>query len=144
MKNLIIILILGLGVVSGTFAQKNFENNPKVQKMRKEFYNKELQFTATEATAFWPLFNQYQTEERKLRKQYKAGAKIELMDDDEAKKHIQQSFEFDKKKSALREKYFEKFSKALPIRKVAMIEATERKFKIEVLKKVRENRANKN
>jgi hypothetical protein len=144
MKNLVVILIISMGVVAGAFAQDNFENNPKVQEMRKAFYNKELQFTDAEATAFWPLFNQYQKEEKQLKKQYGTGEKIALMDDEEAKKHIQRSFEFDKKKGALKEQYFEKFAEVLPIRKVAMIEATERKFKMNVLRKVRENRQKRN
>lgn len=144
MKKLVIILILGMSVTIGAFAQGNFDNNPRVQKLRKEFYNTELQFTDAEAKAFWPLFEQYQRENRKLRKEYKMDANPTLLNNTEAEERIKKSFEHDEKKNEIKKKYFDKFSKVLPVRKVALLESTERKFKKSVLKKVRQNRQRRN
>ena len=142
MKKLGVFLMLSMFVVTGALAQGNFENNPKVKEMRKKFYNKELIFTDAEAQAFWPLFNEFQKKERLLRRQYKSDTKP--ANEDEADKQIKLSLEYDQKKSELKKEYLDKFSKVLPVRKVAMLEATERKFKREVLKKVRENRQKRN
>ena len=140
MKKLVLILCLSVAFVASVFAQENFENNPRVKELRKKFYDRELAFTPDESKAFWPLFSQLQREQRKLRKQYNAGADIDIMEDKDAEAHLEKMFEYDQKKADLKKKYFDKFSEVLPIRKVAKIEATERKFKREVLKRVRKNR----
>ncbi len=136
MKKLVLFLLMGLFVVS-SYAQRNLENNPKVMQKRKEFYNKELQFTPAEEKAFWPIYQKYQKEEDKLRKEYRPNAKLDLMSDAEAEAHIKRSFEYDQKKNDLKKTYFDKFSEVLPVRKVALIGATERKFKKLILKQVK-------
>ncbi len=144
MKKLVVFLIVSISISAAAFAQKKFENNPKVMELRKAFYNKELLFTDAESKAFWPLFKQFQAEEKSLKKQYRSSKPTKIGTDEDAEKHIQKSFEFDQKKAALKKKYFEKYSKVLPVKKVAQLDATERKFKKEVLKKVRENRKKRN
>jgi hypothetical protein len=140
MKNLILFLLLGVITISSTFAQDNMDNNPKVMQKRKEFYNKELQFTPAEQKAFWPIFEKYQKEEDQLRRKYRPNAKLELMNDDEAEAQIKRSFEYDQKKNELKQKYFDQFSEVLPVRKVALIGPTERKFKKLILKQIKARR----
>jgi len=140
MKKLVLILFLSMSFVAGIFAQNNFEDNPRIKELRKTFYTKELQLTDTESKAFWPLYKQMNKEQKLLRKQYKVNAKVELMPDDEAEKHLENMFIYEQKKTDLKKKYFDKFTEVLPVRKVAKIESTERKFKKEVLKRVRRNR----
>lgn len=143
MKKLVVFLILSMSITVGALAQKNLENNPKVKKMRKEFYDKELELTDSEASAFWPVFEAYKKEERALRQEYKP-ARPELLNDGEAEQQVRRSIEFEEKKTALKKRYLEKFSDVLPVRKVAMLEATERKFKRAVLRKIRQNRQGRN
>jgi len=142
MKKLVLILIVSISFVAGAFAQQGFESNPKVKDLRKKFFNKELLFTDAEDKAFWPIFNKYQREVRSLEKQYKSKKYPET--DQGAEDKIQDSIERDEKKAAIKKKYLSQFSKVLPVKKVAKIEPTERKFKREVLKKVRENRKKRN
>ncbi len=146
MKKLVLILIMGMTVLTGAIAQRNFENNPKVQKLRKAFFKKELNLTDKEASAFWPIFNQYYKEERALKKKYKVGRAIgPETPDAEAEQYVRNKFEFETKRNELKKKYFDKFSTVLPVRKAALVEPTEQKFRKRVLKKVRENRQkNKN
>lgn len=140
MKKLVLILIMGMSVFTAAIAQKNFDNNPKVQKLRKEFFKKELELTDKEASALWPIMDQYQNEVKQLRSKYKPDAKISPKSDSDVEKHVQNKFEFESKRNELKKKYFDKFSKVLPVRKAALVEPTERKFKKAVLNKVRQNR----
>ena len=140
MKKLVLILFLSISFVAGVFAQDNFENNPRIKELRKTFYTKELQLTDAESKAFWPLHKEMTKEQKLLKKQYKVNAKVELMPDDKAKEHLDNLFIYEQKKTELKKTYFDKFTKVLPVRKVAKIESTERKFKKEVLKRVRKNR----
>ncbi len=142
MKKLLLILFVSISFIAGAVAQQGFESNPKVKDLRKKFFNKELLFTDAEDKAFWPIFNKYQGEIKSLTKQYKSRKYPET--DKGAEDKIKDSLEFDDKKSALKKKYLDQFSKVLPVKKVAKIEPTERKFKREVLKQVRKNRKGKN
>ena len=140
MKKLGLILLMSVAFIATSFAQDDIDSNPKVMEKRKAFYNKELQFTNAEASAFWPMYMKYQKEQRALRKQYRTNAKIELMSDKEAEQHVKKSLEFKQKETDLMKKYFDKFSTVLPVRKVAMLTATERKFKRLILNEIKKKR----
>lgn len=141
MKKLVLILFVSITFVAGAFAQ-SFEKNPKVKEARKKFFAKELLFTDAEEKAFWPIFEKYQEENRRLSREYKSRTYPET--NEGAEKKIKDSFEFDEKKAAVKKKYLNEFSKVLPVKKVAKIEPTEKKFKREVLKQVRKNRQRRN
>ncbi len=142
MKRSIIIAFAFLISITSLLAQKNMDN-PKVQEMRKEFYGKKLQFTAEESEAFWPLFNNYQKDEKKLKKKYKVGADVGIMSDSEAEKHLENMVEFEEKKAALKKDYVNQFKTVLPVRKVAMLDKTERQFKQNLLKKYKQRQGGK-
>ena len=140
MKKLGLILLMSVAFFATSFAQNDLDSNPKVMEKRKAFYNKELQFTDAEANAFWPVYMKYQKEQKALRKQYRANAKVELMTDAEAEAHVKKSLEYKQKETDLMAKYFDKFSAVLPVRKVAMLTATERKFKRLILNEIKKKR----
>ena len=144
MKKLVLMILISAAFVASATAQKRFENNPKVQEARQKFYNQELGLTADEQKAFWPLFEAMKKEQQALNKEYRPKKNRGAMNDAELTADLDRQYEFDQKKAELKKKYTDKFSEVLPVRKVALIEATERKFKKEVLKKVRQNRARGN
>ena len=113
----------------------------RIQEERVKFFTQELQLTQAESKVFWPLFDQYRTDERSLENQYKSKKKLALLTDEEVEAHIYKMFELEEKKVALKKSYFEQLKEKLPIRKIAMLESTERKFKRMVLKKIQNNRA---
>ena len=60
--------------------------------------------------------------------------------DAEAEAHVKKSLEYKQKETDLMAKYFDKFSAVLPVRKVAMLTATERKFKRLILNEIKKKR----
>ena len=135
MKRLIIIAFAFLFSISSLLAQNM--DNPKVQQMRKEFYSENLQFTAEESEGFWPVYEKFQSDEKTLKKNYKANKDIKFMTDAEAEAHIKNMLEFDEKRAALKKEYVNQFLKVLSVRKVAMIEKVERQFKQNLIKRVK-------
>jgi hypothetical protein len=138
MKQLILGLFVFLSVTNFTAAQ-DFENE-NIQEMRVKFYNENLQFTDAEKQSFWPLFNQYKKDEKSLKNQFKPNQRFELMSDEQAKEFILKSLDQEENLLDLKRQYVIKMMDVIPVRKVAMLNRTERQFKRTLLNNVKNNR----
>ena len=138
MKKIIFIAIFLAGILNTSIAQGELE--ARIQEKRVDFFNTELQLTDSEADQFWPLYDQYRGEKESLKKSYNKNQKLELMSDKEVEGYIFASFELQEKELALRRKYFEKLRGFLPIRKIALLNRTEQKFKRKLLQHVKQRR----
>ncbi|MEM1318772.1 MAG: hypothetical protein AAGG75_00880 [Bacteroidota bacterium] len=138
MKSLMLSTTLLLLSTLFCFGQGDIER--RIQEERVNFFNQELQLTDEEAKQFWPLFDQYRTDSKKLRESYNTNKKIELLSDQEVEELVFKSFEQEEKQLALRRSYFEKLQTFMPIRKIAMLKRTEQKFKKKLLNHVKQRR----
>ena len=140
MKQSILILLAFLYTTASISAQ-DFENeNEKVQEMRMKFYNEQLQFTEAEKQSFWPLFEQFKKEEQNLKNQFKPDQRFELMSDAQAEEFILKSLDHEEKLVELKRQYVKKMMEVIPVRKVAMLNRTERQFKYMILNDFRKKR----
>ena len=83
-----------------------------------------MEFTEQESGVFWPLYKEYDFELTKLNDLRIATVKdfannYDTMTDQKAEELIKQSLKFQKDRVSLREKYFKKFKKVLPVMKAA-------------------------
>ena len=93
----------------------------------------ELVLTPAESDAFWPLYNEYQEEMRKI-----GDAEVALItefaenystaDDEFAERVIKESLDIDMRALKLRKKYLKRFNKVLPALKVAKFYQVENKL----------------
>ena len=93
-----------------------------------------MQLTESEAKAFWPVYEEYQTEMKvigdrmvKLIENY--GATHKVMTDDTAGKLLKNLMSIQRDRVTLQEKYLPKFEKVLPMTKVARYYQIENKFR---------------
>ncbi len=138
MKQSILVLFVFFGTFQIAIAQ-DF-NNPNVQEMREKFYNEQLQFTEQEQKDFWPLFNQFKKDEQALKKQTKPNQRFDLMSDAQAEAFILKSLDTERKIIDLKRDYVVKLMKVIPVRKVAMLNRTERQFKQKILNNLKKKR----
>ncbi len=138
MKQSILILFAFLYFTNSILGQ-DFENE-KVQEMRVNFYNEQLQFTEAEKQSFWPLFDQFKKDEQNLKNQFKPDQKFELMSDAQAEAFILKSLDHEEELISLKRQYVTKLMKVIPVRKVAMLNRTERQFKHKILNDFKNNR----
>ncbi|MEO1514538.1 MAG: hypothetical protein AAFV95_05975 [Bacteroidota bacterium] len=132
------ILIFGLVLLLGatdSWGQDSLE--ARIQKARRDYFQRELQLTEAEAEKFWPLYDQMRDEQDELQKKYKMNRKIELMSDTEVEKFVLSTFELEEKQLELKKRYFVEFKKIMSVRKVASMRRTEQRFKRELLKRMR-------
>jgi hypothetical protein len=84
----------------------------------------QMQLTDQEASAFWPIYRQYQSDLDKLSDQKVAlikeyADKYDTMDDKEVQSLAERSFALQKKRIDLRQQYFKKISKAVSAKSAA-------------------------
>jgi hypothetical protein len=89
-----------------------------VQTIKDDVIKDTMQFTATESTAFWPVYKQYADEQRVLAEKRFAvimdyAKKIDTMTDSEASSLSQRMLDVDDSSQALRKKYMPKFEAAI-------------------------------
>ena len=139
MKKLSFILLFSITTIM-LFGQKRGEKSEKIEAYRVAFFTQKLDLTADESKAFWPVYNDYQKELRELRKaerQLSRGNYSE-MSDQELEEAIEKRFELRQKQLDLEKQYYKKFKAVLPMKKLAKLPRTERAFRSELLKKVKE------
>ncbi|MEJ2536944.1 MAG: hypothetical protein P8048_07810 [Calditrichia bacterium] len=83
-----------------------------------------MDFTEQESTAFWPIFQEYDLELNKLNDQRVAIIKdfaehFDQMTDVKADELVKKGFNYLKDRTALRQKFYKKFKKILPVMKAA-------------------------
>jgi hypothetical protein len=83
-----------------------------------------ITFTEDEAFEFWPLHREYETElnalmDRRLELITRYARQYESLTDKDAAKLANDVFDLEARRTALKRKYFKKFSKVVPARKAA-------------------------
>ena len=94
-----------------------------VQTERKILIMQEMTFSSDEAAAFWPLYDEYRAEAKKIGNlRVKVitdyAAAYETMTDEIAKQLLSDSVKFEEQSLKLKKKYLKKFEKILPATKV--------------------------
>jgi hypothetical protein len=100
----------------------------RIQALKIAYITKKLNLTTDEAQRFWPVYNQYVSEMRKVR--------FEGREDDEIEK--------DEKVLAIKKKYQGDFSKALSPERANQFFKAEKEFNAFVAKELQERRMNNN
>ena len=145
MKNLIIVaLIMFIGIYAfGQPGNRKAHNkaSKKIEAQKIAYITNTLDLTPEEAAKFWPLYNEYSKKMRELRPL--AKPKIKKLSQEEADKLIDDYFANEQKKFILKKNYYEKFRAVLPPVKVVKLLFAERKFKLKLLKRLKERRRSK-
>jgi hypothetical protein len=143
MKNLIVIFTVFLSL--HLFAQpQQPPPREKVEALKIGFLTKRLNLTPEEAKNFWPVYNKFQDELEKVRKQRRELRKpdetFEGMSDSEIEKLVDTEIIQRQAELDIFKKYHPQFKQVLPIRKVALLYKTEEDFKRKLLEMIKERR----
>ncbi len=77
MKKMIIALLISVAPLLSLIAQQEGGNEDAIESLKIAFLTKQLSLTPEEAQKFWPVYNQYTMELRKMRKDH-AGDELEM------------------------------------------------------------------
>ncbi len=147
MKKLLVIIAF-ISFISGKVtAQEEDGHNDKVEALKIAFITEKLNLSSNEAKVFWPVFNEFNGEQKKIRAKMKENvltfkAKSSPSDQD-ASKFISDQLGLKQAELDLQKKYVSEFKKVLPEKKVALLLTLEQEFKQQLLQRLKENRRDK-
>lgn len=99
--------------------------------------------TPQESAAFWPVYDEYSVEQKKVKKAYKVNADLNGVSDSEAEKIILDRVKMDEELLNLKKQYTNRLLNVLPASKLVKLPKAEREFKKMVLRKIQNRRGNK-
>lgn len=142
MKNIISIFIIFV-VVQNSYCQEAGMNRgrmlEKLEAQRVAFITTKLQLTADESARFWPVYNEYSKKRMELRKESRMH-----YGQQESEESVDDQLEKEEQALKLKKKYYEIFKTTLPESKLSKLEDAEKEFRMEVIKALRQRRAERN
>ncbi|MCB0503407.1 MAG: hypothetical protein KDD32_12045 [Bacteroidetes bacterium] len=136
MKKIILIALLGvfLNTHSGFAQRPDAERTERIEALKISFITDQLKLTPEEAKAFWPIFNQFEAEQKSLRDNFKgkpgnAKKDVSQLTEEEAEEMINNEVTFLQKELEILKKYITAFKSVLPTQKVAILLTLENRFK---------------
>jgi hypothetical protein len=115
----------------------------KIDALRVSFINSRVSLTTQESQLFWPLYNEYTNKTDDLKKtfrhQFVRNVDFNAFTEKEADAYLTAELTLKQKEYELIKEYYEKFKKALPAKKLALIRRAEEDFRKELIKNIKGN-----
>lgn len=131
-----------LCVLTAAAQEDKHDKNDRVESYKIAFITEKLDLTPKEAAAFWPVYNEYSDQIKKLRAKDKDRLKTykekSAATDADSEKFISDHLLSKQQEMDLAKKYIAEFKKILPVTKVARLVTLEQDFKMQLLKKLKE------
>ena len=121
------------------------ERKENIETMKIAFLTRKLDLNPEEAKKFWPVYNGFTDETKKLRKNRRENVRdaredFDKMNDKEVEKLIDGEIVFRQQELDVMKKYHGQFKEVLPMKKVALLYKAEEDFKKELLERIKERR----
>ncbi|MFK7808852.1 MAG: hypothetical protein AB8F74_13695 [Saprospiraceae bacterium] len=137
MKSFTSILALCLFLVASLSAQDGKSRKGDMRSLRIAYLTKELQLTPQEAEKFWPIYNEYEKERKKLRKDARMTPKGAPASDEAAEEMVDASFERQEDLLKLKKDYYGQMKTVISTQKLAKLDKAEREFRRKVVNEVK-------
>ena len=138
------ILLITLFVSASVFGQR--PNREKIKALKIAHITEQLDLSKDEAQNFWPVYNDYEKSENKLRARFnKIGkdAQPEALSEGEAKVLLLNMVKLDKERVGLRSEKLDDLMKVLPAKKIVKLVQAEKSFKRKMLQEFKSRHAGK-
>lgn len=120
----------------------------KIESLKIAFLTERLKLTPEEAKVFWPVYNQFQDELEKVRRQRRESFRnpqesLDNISDKDLEKMVDNEVVFRQNELDVLKRFHPQFKQVLPIRKVAMLYQAEEGFKRKLLEIIKEKRTDR-
>lgn len=139
----ILFLLPGLFLI---YVQAGFgQTLQKIQAEKIAFFTEKMSLTPSEATIFWPVYNEYQEKKHELNKQKNSvliyfKANQNRLSEAEIIKLTERYVNYQQEEAELLKVYTDRFKEILPVEKVLQIYITEAEFRKYLIEQIREKR----
>jgi hypothetical protein len=128
-----------------SFSQDN-DRRERIKALKVAYLTEQLNLSESEAQKFWPIYNAFEEQEQKLRKENYTKRKetnVESLSEQEAKKLIEDMFFIEKQKFELRENFVKDLQKILPSKKIIKLKIAEDEFNKKMFDEYKKRRGQK-
>ncbi|MCH2042599.1 MAG: hypothetical protein MK212_00540 [Saprospiraceae bacterium] len=143
-KPTLLLSLLCLLITQNTQAQRfgKGERGERIKALWVAFITQELELTAEESKDFWPIYEEYKTQEHKLTRAKRSLTRGDLNDKTEAELEeiTLKIFEYDVQLLESKKIYFNQLKDVVSIRKILMLPKVERAFKKQVLAAIKKRK----
>ena len=119
------------------------QGNDRIKALKIAFITERLQLTESEAQQFWPIYNKFEEENLKIRRdligKYR-NLDFENLTEDEAKIHLDKITVDDDKRHHLKQQFIQDLRSVLPAKKIIMLKASEDAFKKRMMDRLKNHR----
>lgn len=143
MKTLLPIILL---LVSLNITAQHNSKRERIKALKVSFITENLDLSEKEAQQFWPVYNEYETQNTEIRfKEVRAIRKeirdnIDTMSDEEAKSLIKKLNDAEMRMHKLRISFSEKLMGILPAKKIIQLKIAEDDFKKKMLQELKKRK----
>lgn len=115
----------------------------RIRALKVAFITDKLKLTPEESEKFWPVYNQYEAEHKRIRQKYRPDQDINTLSDQEVERAMLDRFEMEEELIKLKRDYFQRMKGFMAVRKIALLQRSEQEFNKELLRRVQETRGKK-
>lgn len=125
---------------SNTYAQRAFE---RIHKFKVHFIADRIDLTDAQAKDFWPIYDNYESDQLDIRKEFFKDFRKRNIDrtEEQVKKYLDENLDYQEAIINLKRKYNDRFLKVISAKQLADLYAAEREFKQMLIQKLRERRS---
>ncbi len=117
----------------------------RINAIKVGYITDKLKLNSSQATAFWPVYNEYERElreaRRSFRQKYRSGAADE--NNARARSYIEDNLDLQEATVGIKRKYKDRFLKVISAQQLAALYEAERDFKKQLIRQLRQGRGNK-
>lgn len=134
---LLLIITLMFSITLQLVSQDRSEKaREKIEAKKVAYLSEKLNLTVEEAQVFWPVYNEYNTELKKERRERREN-NLEIITDDQASKLIDKQINYQQRELDLKKRYNEKIKSTIGAKKTLMLWRYDRKFKEDMIRQVK-------
>jgi hypothetical protein len=146
LKNQMSILLIFTMCLSVTLSAQRpnlSRNNPqrpnveRVKAVRVALLTQKMNLSTEEAEKFWPVYNDYEKEQKKIREKFQPNKNIMALDDASVEKHLLGLLDMEEELVKMKKKYYQNFSKIIGYRKVAILAKSDREFYLAMIERLK-------
>ena len=115
----------------------------RIRALKVAFITDKLKLTPEESEKFWPVYNQYEAEQKRIRQKYRSEQDLNTLSDQEVERAVLDRFEMEEEIIKLKRDYFQRMKGFMAVRKIALLQRSEQEFNKELLRRVQEARGRK-
>lgn len=146
LKNQMSILLIFTMCLSVTLSAQRpnlSRNNPqrpnveRVKAVRVALLTQKMSLSTEEAEKFWPVYNDYEKEQKKIREKFQPNKNIMALDDASVEKHLLGLLDMEEELVKMKKKYYQNFSEIIGYRKVAILAKSDREFYLAMIERLK-------